>query len=207
MTELSLAEKLGQHATPTLFEVSSSVTALSPMIKPLFVPMHLCGVAYPVAAGPGDNAAVHFALAEAPPGSILVVAIGGDISRGLWGEVMMEAAVARGIHGLVTDGAVRDTRAIRQRSFPVFCAGVAIAGTAKSWRGVSNQPTAIGQTMVRPGDFVVGDDDGVVVIPQDEAIAVLKQAQARLEKEATFIEQLRRGQLTIDLLNLRQLTQ
>lgn len=207
MTELTLLEHLGHYATPTLFEASDRVQALAHGIKPLFIPIHLSGPAYPVMATPGDNAAAHWALAEAPPGSVLVVAIGGDVLRAMWGEIMMEAAMARGIRGLVTDGAVRDTQAIRQRAFPVFCAGTAIAGPGKSWRGVLNQPVVLGQTLVRPGDLIVGDDDGVVVIPQDEAPDVLERARARLDRETTYIARLRQGELTIDVLDLREAIQ
>ena len=113
MSELSLAERLSRYATPTLYEASTRVVALAPTIKPLYVPIQLSGPAFTVLAAPGDNAAVHWALAEAPPGSVLVAATGGEGTCAIWGEIMTEAALARGIRGLVTDGPVRDTRASR----------------------------------------------------------------------------------------------
>jgi 4-hydroxy-4-methyl-2-oxoglutarate aldolase len=132
----------------------------------------------------------------------LVVATGGNLKEGFWGEILMEAALARGICGLVTDGAVRDTRALRERAFPVFCAGVAIPGTTKTISGTLHAPAMLMQVVVTPGDFVVGDDDGVVIIPRDKALPVLAGSQARTEKEVAMIQRLRQGELTIDLLKL-----
>jgi len=131
MSELNLAERLAKYSTPTLAEASSHVVVLPPVIAPLFRPIQLSGPVYLVLAMPGDNLAVHLALAKAPGGSVLVVATGPELQKGFWGEIMTEAALARKIRGLVTDGAVRDTRPIRESAFPVFCAGVAISGTTK----------------------------------------------------------------------------
>jgi 4-hydroxy-4-methyl-2-oxoglutarate aldolase len=196
-------EQLAHFATPTLYEVSDAVQALLPVIAPLFRPIRLVGRAYPVLAGYGDNLTVHRALAEAPAGSVLVVVNGGDLQHGFWGEITMEAALARQVRGLVTDGAVRDTSAIRARQFPIFCAGVAIAGTTKAVPGILNQPVMIGGVVVRPGDYLVGDDDGVVVIQHEQASTIPALAQARVDKENAMIEQIRQGSLTLDLLNLR----
>lgn len=200
---LEVAEKLERYATPTLFEASREVSALSSAIAPLYRSIHLCGPAYPVLARTGDNSAIHRAVAEAPSGSVIVVATGQDTQRGYWGEVLMEAAFARGIRGLVTDGGVRDSKAMRERSFPVFCASIAIAGTTKTWSGSTNVPVMIAQVLVRPGDFVVGDDDGVVIVPPEVAGQVLEAAEARVEKEASIVQKLREGALTVDLFGLR----
>ena len=118
---------------------------MRPGNAPLFRPILLSGPAYNVAAVPGDNLEVHLALADAPAGSVLVVATGGELRMGFWGEVMTEAALARGIAGLVTDGAVRDIRAIRDLQFPVFSAGVAIPGTQKKVSGQRNVEIQIGE--------------------------------------------------------------
>lgn len=201
-----MVKQLGAYATPTLFEAGKAlgVATLPTAIKPLFMPISLAGPAYPVQARPGDNAAVHFALAAAPKASVLVVAIGGDVEHAFWGEIMMEAALAAGVRGLVTDGAIRDSSALRARGFPVFCAGTAIAGTEKRWRGAQQAAVVLGHATVRAGDYVVGDDDGVVVVPQEHIDAVIRQAQARLEKEEAMIERLRQGDVTVDLLGLRE---
>src|SRR5204862_6100517 len=126
------------------------------------------------------------AVAEAPSGSVLVVATGWETRAGFWGEVLTEGALARGIRGLVTDGAVRDVRAIRSLSFPAFCTGVAIQGTSKKFRGLSNEPTKLGNITIRPGDLIIGDDDGVVVIRYEAAQEVVEKAQIRVDKEKAF---------------------
>jgi 4-hydroxy-4-methyl-2-oxoglutarate aldolase len=204
MNELNLAVELGKFGTPTLAEVSGEVMALSPLVAPLYRPIQLAGVAYPVLLGAKDNLAAHFAVAEAPSGAVLIAATGQETQVGFWGEVLTVAALARGIRGLVTDGAVRDVRAIRDISFPIFCAGIAIPGTIKSFPGLLNEPLAIGEVTIRPGDLIVGDDDGVVVVRREAASDVLEKAKARTAKEAAFIKRLREGELTIDLYDLRE---
>src|SRR5688572_8437242 len=117
-----VAKQLGAYATPTLFEAAPTsdggVAALSPPIGPLYRPIHVFGRAFPVLAAAGDNLALHLAVAEAPAGSVLVVATGPADRWGFWGDILTEAAIARGIRGLVTDGRVRDSRSIRERQFP-----------------------------------------------------------------------------------------
>ena len=203
LVELELTEKLAKYATPTLFEVSPQVYALAPGITPLYRPIHLWGTAYPVLTVTGDNSAIHHAVAKAPAGSVLVIATGQDIGRGYWGEILMEAALARGIRGLIIDGGVRDTKAIRERSFPVFCGAVAIPGTSKDRGGVLNQPVIVAQVLVRPGDFIVGDDDGVVVVHIEDLRRVLEAAETRVQKESRIVERIRQGELTVNLFNLK----
>lgn len=199
-----LAQKLGGYATPTLFEVSPCVSALSPSIVPLYRPIQMWGPAYPVLTRTGDNAVIHDAVACAPPGSIVVVATGRDTQRGYWGEVLMEAALARGIRGLVLDGGVRDTRIIRKRAFPVFCGATSISGTTKTGSGLLNEPVMISEVLIRPGDIMVGDDDGVVVVPAEIAAQVVETAEARVQKETHLIQKIKEGELTINLLGLRK---
>jgi 4-hydroxy-4-methyl-2-oxoglutarate aldolase len=194
---------LAAFGAATLFEADSRVKAIPPEIAALYRPILLCGPAFTVAAVPGDNLAVHHSLAEAPSGTVLVVATGGQTRKGFWGEVMTEAAMARGIAGLVTDGAVRDIRAIRDLQFPVFTAAVAIPGTVKKDAGRRNISIQIAGVRIEPGDLIVGDDDGVVVAPKDAVAEICVAAEQRTQKEAGFIASLRKGALTVDLLKLR----
>src|SRR5947209_3192519 len=128
--------RLAALATPTLFEADPSrVIALDGSVTPIQQPIRLAGPAFCVTAAPNDNLAIHRALGAADAGSVLVVAADGDTDHGFFGEVMMEAALARGIVGLVIDGGVRDTAAFRARGFPVFAGGIAIRGTAKRLTG------------------------------------------------------------------------
>jgi 4-hydroxy-4-methyl-2-oxoglutarate aldolase len=202
-SEQPLADRLAACSAPTLFEAGPGVRCIGPQLTPLFRPIRLAGPAFTALAAPGDNLAIHRALAVAPAGSVLVVAAGGDVRYGFWGEIMMEAALVRGLRGLVIDGAVRDSRALRERAFPVFSAGVAIPGAGKQWAGALNVPVIVGQTVVHPGDFIVGDDDGLVVIPAENARAVLERALARDAKEEQIIARLRAGATTMDLFGLR----
>lgn len=198
------SNEVGGFATPTLAEADRRVRVLPACIAPVYRPIQLSGAAYPVVAAPGDNLSIHLAIAEAPPECVLVVCTGNHTQSGFFGEVLMEAARARGIRGLVTDGSVRDTRALRDHGFPVFCAGIAIAGTTKNVPGICNRTVTIMQVEVQPGDFVVGDDDGVVIVPRDAASEIAQKAQARVEKEAKFIAQIRGGALTVDLFSLKK---
>jgi 4-hydroxy-4-methyl-2-oxoglutarate aldolase len=203
MNEEAVIEALREVSTATLHEVMDKRHTLWPSIRPLWRPLKLCGPAFTVQARPGDNLAVHWALAVAPSGSVLVVSHEGDVSCGGWGEIMSVAALARGLRGLITDGAVRDTEPCRELGFPIFSQGVCIKGTGKSYVGAIDVPVVCAGALVRPGDYVVADEDGVVAVPREEAQTVLRKAGERDRREADIMEQLRAGVLTVDLLNLR----
>jgi len=128
--------------------------------------------------------------------------MGGETRYGFWGEILLAAALARGLRGLVTDGAVRDSRALRAAGFPIFCGGLAIPGTVKQWPGVIGEAVVLGGALVQPGDFMVGDDDGVVVVAAEHVAAVLERAEARVAREAGIIARLREGATTLELFGL-----
>jgi 4-hydroxy-4-methyl-2-oxoglutarate aldolase len=151
---------------------------------------------------PADNLMLHHAVAAAPPGAVIVGKNGGYLAAGAWGEILTVAAQCRGVAGLAFDGAVRDIEAIRQRQFPIFSRGLAIGACTKERLGTLNHPILFGGVMVRPGDVIFGDGDGLVVIEQERLDAVIAAAEARLRKEEAIIEQLRAGRTTIELLNL-----
>jgi 4-hydroxy-4-methyl-2-oxoglutarate aldolase len=147
---------------------------------------------------------LHIGISLAQPGDVLVATVRAYTEAGLWGEIASMAASAREIQGLVTDGAVRDTDSISQLEFPVFARGVSIKGTTKRQAGYINYPIVIAGASVNPGDIVVGDGDGVVVVPLDEAESVLKTAELILDRENRFMTAIQQeGALTLDLLNLR----
>src|SRR4051794_1631614 len=132
---MTITEELGRQATATLGEVQSGADIIDAPIRPLFTPCRAAGPAFTASLPLGQNLSVHHALAHAPRGSVLVVSCAGDCRHGFWGEIATVAAIARGIVGMITDGAVRDTDAIRRLSFPVFCGGIHIRGTVKEKRG------------------------------------------------------------------------
>jgi 4-hydroxy-4-methyl-2-oxoglutarate aldolase len=171
-------------------------------IKPVWHGAVLAAPAVPVKCTAGDNLAVHVAVARAPRGSVLVVDVGDVTDRGYWGEVLTTGAEARGIAGLVIDGGVRDTKALAAHGFPVFSATVALRGATKQHPGTVGLPVIVGGVVVALGDWVVGDSDGVTVVPGAAVEAVLDAGRAREQKEAIMFEKLRAGETTVELLGL-----
>jgi 4-hydroxy-4-methyl-2-oxoglutarate aldolase len=205
-----ILKALAGLATATLHEAMGKRNALWPGIRPLWPEMSVCGPAFTVRSKPGDNLAVHRALAVAPAGAVLVITFqadrpgpAGDSGHGGWGEITTAAAQARGLVGLVTDGAVRDAEACRRLGFPIFSQGISICGTTKEDAGEVGSPITCGGVAIRSGDYVRGDHDGVVIVPAEEAEAIIDLARRRDEREASIISRLRAGELTIDLLGLR----
>ena len=162
----------------------------------------LAAPAYPVTCTPGDNLAIHVGLARAPAGAALVVNVGDRREHGYWGEVLTTAAEARGVAGLVIDGCVRDVVALQAHGFPVFSTGVALPGATKHQAGTVGQVTTVGDVEVAPGDWVVGDADGVVVVPGGALAGVLGAGRTRADREAGYFTALRDGATTVDLLGL-----
>jgi 4-hydroxy-4-methyl-2-oxoglutarate aldolase len=193
--------------TATVHEASGGRGALSSRIKPIDPLSQLCGPAVTVACRPGDNLILHQAIYAANPGDVLVVTVGGYEEAGPWGEVMTVAAQARGIAGLIIDGSVRDSRSIIELKFPVFSKSLCIKGTTKDSLGLINHPLIIGGITVHPGDLVLGDADGVVVVARQEIEKVLSACQLRAAKEEKIIAELKNGKSTLELYGLDRILQ
>jgi 4-hydroxy-4-methyl-2-oxoglutarate aldolase len=174
---------------------------MHPRIRAAWPGAAIAGPGFSVTCATADNLAVHAAVAEAPPGSVLVVQADPP-ERGYWGEVLTTAALARGIRGLVIDGGVRDVAALEGHRFPVFSSMVALRGAAKSAGGEIGGRADVGDVDVRTGDWVVADRDGVTVIASDDLAATLERGRARADKEAVMFEKLRTGATTVELLGL-----
>jgi 4-hydroxy-4-methyl-2-oxoglutarate aldolase len=187
--------------TSTLYEASGLPCAVDPAIRPVWAGAAMAAPAYPVRCSPGDNLAIHLGVERAPRGSVLVVTADGFVA-GYWGEVLTVAAEAAGIVGLVIDGGVRDVAAMTRRRFPVFSRGISVRGTIKASAPSVGQPILMTGVQVAPGDLVVADDDGVVVLPNAKVNEVLAAGEARAQKEADFMARLARGETTVDLLGL-----
>jgi 4-hydroxy-4-methyl-2-oxoglutarate aldolase len=162
----------------------------------------LAAQAVPVQCTPGDNLAIHVAVASAPRGSALVVDVGDVTERGYWGEVLTTGAEARGLAGLIIDGGVRDVEQIEAHGFPVFSAAVALKGATKQHPGTVGSPVTVGGVTVLLGDWVVGDRDGVTVIPGGSVQEVIEAGRAREQKEREMFEKLRAGSTTVELLGI-----
>jgi regulator of RNase E activity RraA len=152
-------------------------------IKPVAEGMRLLGQARTVTCMVGDNSALHMAIGLAQPGEVLVVDAGGFEDTAIWGGIMTRAALERGIGGLVVDGAVRDVAEIREFGFPCFSRAVVPAGPHKGFGGVIDGPIACAGCPVKPGDLVIGDDDGVCVVPLDRAETILTASLDKIAQE------------------------
>ncbi|MBD9596384.1 dimethylmenaquinone methyltransferase [Ensifer sp. ENS05] len=192
------AIKLG---TSTLYEASGLACSLDTDIRPIWSGAAIAAPVYPLACAPGDNLAIHIGMERAPQGSVLVVATGSYLA-GYWGEVLTVAAEAAGIAGLVIDGGVRDIAALTARQFPVFSRGISMRGTIKASVPSVGAPIQIGGVTARAGDFLVADDDGVLIIPRSEVGRTIVAGEQRAAKEADMMAKLAAGATTLDLMGL-----
>lgn len=176
---------------------------MDPAIRPLAVGMRVCGPALTLRCWPADNLTVHRAIELAAPGDVLVIDGGDGRDTALMGDILVYAARLRGIAGVVLQGMVRDRADIAAQGFPVFACGATARGPVKETLGPIRIPIQCGGVLVRPGDIVAGDDDGVVVVPQEEADAVVEKVRAIREKEAKVRKALAAGQATPDILGFR----
>ena len=205
MTDTALsAEILAEAATlstSTIHEAAGRIGALPMAIKPLAPGMRVCGPAFPVKGPPLDNLWLHYALDEAKPGDIIVADVGGLYEGGYWGEVMTTGAVGRKLGGLVIDGCVRDGKELAEIGWPVFARGLAMRGTMKDHGadGYIDVPLVVGGVLVTPGDLVLGDTDGVVVIPKDRVEEAIAASKAREAREADLMKKLATGQSTVGI--------
>jgi 4-hydroxy-4-methyl-2-oxoglutarate aldolase len=177
-------------------------SCLSSSIGPAWVGSAVAGPAFTLRCAPGDNLALHVATAEAPAGSVLVADATADPEYGYWGEVLASAAQARGLAGLVIDGGLRDVDALQRLGFPAFSERICHRGAGKVGPGAVGGAVVVGGVEVRTGDLVVGDRDGVTVVPAALLDGVLSRARAKAGAEPGMIEQLRAGALTVGLLGL-----
>jgi len=193
---------LAAHSAATVYEASGKTGMLDPGIRLLWRGARICGPARCIRSRRGDNLALHRVLTMAEPGEVLVVATGRDLLHGAWGEVMTEAALARSVAGLVTDGAVRDSEAIERLGFPVFAPGTAVGSCSKVDPGSIDEPIEIGGITIRPGDTIVADSDGAVFVAADRVQDVARAAREREAHERQLIQHIRRGKTTYELLRL-----
>ena len=200
MSSTETAAVLKELGAATLGETGGR--GMPPRIRPAWAGATVAGPAYPVRCTPGDNLAVHVAVTQAPPGSVLVVDVGQVPDRGYWGEVLTTGALARGLAGLVIDGGVRDVAALERLGFPAFSATIALPGATKRSRGTVGITTTVAGVPVSLGDWVVGDVDGVVVVAGDRLDDTVAAGQRREEAESGYFAALRAGSTTVELLGL-----
>ena len=186
----------------TVYEAAGRTGMVDPAIRPAWPGAQVCGVALTVECPPGDNLMLHHAVATAPRGAVIVARLGGYLLAGAWGEILTVAAQARGIAGLVVDGAVRDIDAIAERNFPVFSRGLAIGSCTKERFGKLGEPIVFGGIAVKSGDIILGNSDGLAVVAKERADEVFEAAMGRRRREAEIMAELREGRTTVELLGL-----
>lgn len=186
----------------TLWEAAGKRGDLSPRIKPLFPEARVAGPAFTVKMFPGETFAVVRAVHEAPPGSVIVIDAGAAERGASWGGTVTFAALRKGINGVVTNGTVRDLAEVLEHKLPVFAIGSSLVAGLRGHSGWLNIPISIGEAVVNPGDLVVGDQDGVVVIPVSEWEAVAERAVARRDDELERERRLLRGDPLQDILKV-----
>jgi 4-hydroxy-4-methyl-2-oxoglutarate aldolase len=198
-----LVNDLAALSPATIHEAQGRKGAVDWRIKPIYSGMTLCGPVVTALCHPGDNLMLIAAIEVARPGDVLVVASGGLVEQGGFGEVLATACKARGLAGFVTDACVRDGPAIKAMAFPVFSRGLAMRGTVKETVGTINHPIAFGGILVTPGDVICGDDDGLVLVRPDEITATLRASHEREAKEAASMAAFRNdGKGPIELTGL-----
>ncbi|HEU4730142.1 MAG TPA: 4-carboxy-4-hydroxy-2-oxoadipate aldolase/oxaloacetate decarboxylase [Kofleriaceae bacterium] len=190
---------LGRYATTVLSDAMGRAGAMSARLRPLGPAVRMAGPALTVRLYPNDNFMCHLAVALAQPGDVLVIDGGNYLEAAVWGEMLTLAAIAKGVAGVVVDAAARDRDAIAGLGLPVFASAVVPRGTFKRHAGDANVPIACGGLAVAPGDIVVSDADGVVVIPRARAAEVIERVHEAEQREASWRAALAEGTTLYEL--------
>lgn len=187
----------------TIYEAQGRQGILSPSLKPILANTMIVGPAVTVTCAAGDNLMIHAAIEVCKPGDILVITTEGECIAGMIGELIVTALMKKGVQGVIMDSGIRDVRQIRDLGFPIWTREVLSQGTNKIKGGWVNAPAICGGVSISPGDLVMADDDGIVVVKKEDVDATLALSKARLAKEAGTIEKIGSGQISLDFYNLR----
>jgi 4-hydroxy-4-methyl-2-oxoglutarate aldolase len=201
--DVDIIKALGEQGSATVSEAQGRTGLLNPYMRPIYPTARVAGSALTVLCHPGDNIMIHAAIEMCQPGDVMVVAVTSESTCGMFGELLATSCQTHGIRGLIVDAGIRDVADLTTMNFPVWAKAINANGPLKAVPGSVNVPVLCAGQLIHPGDVIVGDVDGVVVVPREHAAEVAHLGQARVEKEAQTRARLKAGELSTHFYGIR----